>query len=191
MQQKITAYFRLLATVWLAFSSMPSSAALAQSYGELLTRTQVYALSVQGFSLGMTTAQANEILKKDGWEGKWYSPDEPNFEYPFSKGISKLYLQKYPASDKQYRLWSIVDKQAFDRPRYDNMPMNRAIGSIWINTVIAQFGAASMEFSNPNGINAYVYYHIDRIRGDLPKLEVYLNGYEATYELTDRSVLKR
>jgi hypothetical protein len=88
-----------------------SAGAQAQTLGNLLTKDQIYALSVQGFKLDMTVEQTKNILKKEGWEGKWLTPDKPDFNFPFMKGISKLYLLTYESKDHQSRLWSIVEKK--------------------------------------------------------------------------------
>ncbi len=157
----------------------------AQTYGNLFSKETIYKLEVQGFRLGMTDKDIVPILKKNGWQGRWKSPTDPFYDFPFTNGNSSLYIQRCADKDKIMRLCSVVDKQSFERPHFDHMPMNRAIGDIWMETVIDQFGPSSMEFSNSNGLNAYVYYLMDFKKRDLPKLEVYLNGFEATYELTD------
>ena len=165
--------------------------ALAQSFGNLLTKDQIYTMSVQGFKLDMTMEQTKNILKRDGWEGKWINSEQPDFNFPFIKGIYKLYLLTYEASEHKRRLYSIVAKQSVERSLGGNTLASRAIGTIWMDTVIAEFGPPSMEFSNHNGINSYVYYHIHRTKDNVPKLEAYLNGFEASYELSDRSLIHR
>lgn len=148
-------------------------------------------MSVQGFKLDMTLEQTRNILQRDGWEGKWITPEKPDFTFPFIKGNSKLYLLTYESNDHKRRLYSIVAKQSVESSFADNPLASRAIGTIWIDTVIAEFGPPSMEFSNHNGINFYVYYHIHRTKDNVPKLEAYLNGFEASYELSDRSLMRR
>lgn len=166
-----------------------STQAHAQIYGKTWTHDDIYNLQVQGFNLNMTQAEAEGILKRDHWEGEWGDYRTPEMAQPFSKGNSKLYLMRYPGEDRVMRLWSIVDRQALNRTNYDLPAMNRAIGDIWIDTVVGNYGDASVEFSNPDGINAYVYYLMEKYNTRMPKLEAYLNSFETSYELTDRTLL--
>ena len=172
--------------VCVALLIWPSAPALAG--GKLFDKAFIYGLSLQGFRLNMPASEAALLLKKDGWKGHWLSPDEPDFNFPFTKSISSLYFQVYMAADHKRRLWSVIDRQRFDRTGASDKLANRALSTIWVDTVLHQYGPASFTFFNPNGLNAYVYYHIDHLHDALPKLEAYLNAAEASYELTDRSL---
>jgi hypothetical protein len=160
----------------------------APAAGTLFDKAFIYGLSVQGFRLDMPATEAALLLKKDGWKGRWLSPDEPDFNFPFTRSISSLYLQVYMAPDRKRRLWSVTDRQRFDRTGAPDIIANRALSTLWVDTVVHRYGPASLTFVNANGVNAYVVYRIDHLHDALPRLEAYLNAAEASYELTDPSL---
>src|SRR5687768_1205029 len=122
--------------------------------GKIYSESDIYAMSVEGFRLNMTQEEATRILKKNQWEGQWRDFIGPELEYPFKRGNATLYLMRYRGNDNQLHIWSVVNKQEFSRPEGDSMPVNRVLGRVWIDSIVAHYGTPSVDFINPNGINA-------------------------------------
>jgi|GEM_PF-6850188 len=177
-------------TVLLCCIAIPQSAG-AQAISKIFSQADIYGLSVEGFKLTMSQDDATKILAKNKWEGQWRDYVGPEVGYPFKRGGEMMYLMRYRAKNNQLYIWSIVHKKGFDRPDGNNMPVNHVLGQVWIDSIISHYGQPSVDFINPNGVNAYVYYLTNPNDEDRAKLEIYLSRSEVTFELTDRKILSR
>lgn len=180
----------VLAAFLLCLTYAPQATA-GKITGKIFNESDIYAMSVESLRLDMTQEEAAVILKQNRWEGKWRDYAGPEITYYFTRDGETMYLMWYRDKERQLRLWSIVNKKGFNRSGADNMPANRVLGQVWIDSIVAHFGPPSIDFINPDGINAYVYYLSDPHDQAAAKLEIYLSRNEETFELSDRKALAR
>lgn len=178
-----------LMAAWFAALCLLPSPAHAQTIRKIFTKNDIYRMSVEGIRLNTLQEDAGNMLVRSGWTGKWPEFSTAESGYAFRKNGQVIYLMRYRDNDSQLRIWSVVSKQPFNRPDNGNMPMNHVLGQVWIDSVVSHYGEPSIDFINPNGINAYVYYLSNQFREDAPRLEIYLSSGEASYELSDRSLI--
>lgn len=188
-RQRIRRLLRIAAMVLLSVSCVHASDTQAQTVQKIFTKNDIYRMSVEGIRLNNLQEDVTKTLTHNGWTGKWPEFTTPEAGYAFRKGGQLLYLMRYRGDDSQLRIWSVVSKEPFNRPADSAMPVNHVMGQVWIDSVVAHYGSPSIDFINPNGINAYVYYLSNQFREDSPKLEIYLSSGEASYELSDRSLI--